>query len=369
MTPHHLPQFSLLRVTLRNLFVTIRALLGDAWQRLQHSGLARQLRRADRKLFGLPGSGRRPSRLTLGAAAAVTVIAGLVAGLTATSASAVVADGHPGVTSQAGPAHHPSQHGAGHGSAAVIRSRHASNASGQRPSATSGDHAGTTSGDHASKGSGAHVRTTAGQPAATHTGRSGGDHGKQSGQHQAAARPSGHGRDQAAARPASHSGRHASGQHHDAPAQPKKPFLIYDSVTPSAIPAHRPVATYATGAYAVQASQVAGHHPVLWIDTNGSDPHASVLDVEPGDATPTTAASWAFHRLKEDPHAVARIYTMRSEWPATQAAIHGLPSWMRSHIRWWIADPTGVPHVVPGSDATQWYWGPHYDITTANPRF
>ena len=367
MTPHHLPQFSLLRVTLRNLFVTIRALLADAWQRLQHSGLARQLRRADRKLFGLPGNARRPSRLTLGAAAAVTVIAGLVAGLTATSASAVVADGHSSVTSKADSSHHRSQlaKGAGHGSAAVIHSRHAGSASGQRPTAASGD--------HASKSSAAHVRTTAGRPAAAHSGRpsatAGGQHGKQSGQHQAAARPSGHGRDQVAATPAGHSGRHASGQHHAAPAQPKKPFLIYDSVTPSAIPAHRPVATYATGAYAVQASQVAGHHPVLWIDTNGSDPHASVLDVEPGDATPTTAASWAFHRLKENPHGLARIYTMRSEWPATQAAIHGLPSWMRSHIRWWIADPTGVPHIVPGSDATQWFWGPHYDITTANPRF
>jgi hypothetical protein len=25
--------------------------------------------------------------------------------------------------------------------------------------------------------------------------------------------------------------------------------------------------------------------------------------------------------------------------------------------------------VVPGSHATQWYWGDHYDITTANPGF
>ena len=60
---------------------------------------------------------------------------------------------------------------------------------------------------------------------------------------------------------------------------------------------------------------------------------------------------------------------MRSEWPAVQAAVATLPTRMRSRVRWWIADPTGYPHLVPGSDATQWYWGPRYDITTATPRF
>ena len=35
----------------------------------------------------------------------------------------------------------------------------------------------------------------------------------------------------------------------------------------------------------------------------------------------------------------------------------------------WIGSATGTPHVVPGSDATQWYWGTHYDISTVNPRF
>jgi hypothetical protein len=66
---------------------------------------------------------------------------------------------------------------------------------------------------------------------------------------------------------------------------------------------------------------------------------------------------------------VARIYTMRSEWPAVKSAVGALPASMQSHVRWWIADPTGVPHVVPGSSATQWYWGSNYDITTATPSF
>ena len=40
---------------------------------------------------------------------------------------------------------------------------------------------------------------------------------------------------------------------------------------------------------------------------------------------------------------------------------------MQHQVRWWIADPTGVPHVVPGAQATQWYWGHNYDISTALP--
>jgi len=158
---------------------------------------------------------------------------------------------------------------------------------------------------------------------------------------------------------------------HKAPHAKKQwPFLIYDSVTPTAIPgSHHVIATYATGTYAASLGDVAGRKAVLWIDTRGTDPHAGALDVEPGDATPSMAASWVFHRLQAHPRGHAVLYTMRSEWAATQASVRTLPHWMQSHVRWWIADPTGYPHVVPGSNATQWYWGTHYDITTANPGF
>jgi hypothetical protein len=160
--------------------------------------------------------------------------------------------------------------------------------------------------------------------------------------------------------------RHAAPVKHKAPG---KPYEIYDSVNPSAIPAGHAVATYADGGYAVSPSQVAGRRTVLWIDTNGSDPKANALDVEPGDATPQIARAWTYSRLHSDPRLLARIYTMRSEWPAVQAQINTLPASMRSHVRYWIADPTGVPHIVPGSSATQWYWGPNYDISTATPGF
>jgi len=181
---------------------------------------------------------------------------------------------------------------------------------------------------------------------------------------------------QHAAAPVQHAAAPAQSQHPAAqqapapaqPAQPSQPYTMYDSVTPSAIPAGHPVATYADGSFAVSPSQVSGKQ-VTWIDTNGSDPKANVLDVEPGDATPSQAATWAQQRLSEQPSATAVIYTMRSDWSAAQASISTLPSWMQSHVRWWIADPTGVPHLVPGSSATQWYWGTNYDISTVAPNF
>jgi hypothetical protein len=147
------------------------------------------------------------------------------------------------------------------------------------------------------------------------------------------------------------------------------PYQIYDSTTPSSIPAGQQAAVYSDGAYAASPSQVAGHPGTIWIDTNGSNPSANALDVEPGDATPAQAGQWVAQKLTDTPDQVAIVYTMRSDWPAVQAAVGQLPQWMQSHVRWWIADPTGVPHMVPGASATQWYWGPSYDISTANPGF
>jgi hypothetical protein len=153
-------------------------------------------------------------------------------------------------------------------------------------------------------------------------------------------------------------------------AAPSQPYTIYDSVDPSAVPVGQPVATYVDGPFAVSSSQVAGHPSVLWIDTNGSDPKAaSALDVEPGDATPAGAAQWVQQKLSASPKSTAVIYTMLSEWPQVQSYISTLPSSMQSHVKYWIADPTGTPHMVPGASATQWYWGNSYDISTAQPGF
>jgi len=153
-----------------------------------------------------------------------------------------------------------------------------------------------------------------------------------------------------------------------AQASKAKPYLIYDSVVPQAIPAGQVVATYSTGAHPIPVSAVAGRRTVIWIDTLGTDPSGSnELDIEPGCASPSQAAGWVRARLTAHPNATAILYSSISTWPEIRADVASLPAWMRAKIRWWIADPTGSPHMVPGADATQWYWGSSYDISTALP--
>lgn len=153
------------------------------------------------------------------------------------------------------------------------------------------------------------------------------------------------------------------------PAPPKpKPYDVYDSAVAASLPAGHAEAAYANGAYAASPAQVPGHHP-LWIDASGGDPNANALDVEPGDATPADSAGWVQSHLHAQPHSVAIIYTSRSDWRAVQDSVGSLPWVEQRHVRYWIADPTGVRHVVPGSSATQWYWGKHYDVSTATPDF
>jgi hypothetical protein len=167
-----------------------------------------------------------------------------------------------------------------------------------------------------------------------------------------------------------HHHHHAAAQAQVAATQPQpKPFLIYDSVNPQAIPGDPVVATYADGPHPDSPSEVAQFSHVMWVDIDASDPHADALDIEPGCASPSEAAGWVSARLSTDPHRVAILYTMISQWATVKADVSSLPAWMQSRIRWWIADPTGSPHVVPGSQATQWYWGQNYDISTALPGF
>ena len=166
-------------------------------------------------------------------------------------------------------------------------------------------------------------------------------------------------RHQAAARPTASASPSASAS---------KPYEFYDSVEPQTVPAGAIVGTYSTGARPVPASAVAGRKQVLWIDTLATDPAGSgALDVEPGCATPSQVPGWVSGRLKAHPGQVAIVYMSLSEWPQVQADVASLPASMRSRIRWLVADPTGVPHIVPGSSATQWYWGSTYDESMAEP--
>jgi hypothetical protein len=197
--------------------------------------------------------------------------------------------------------------------------------------------------------------------------------GTQSPGHRAAAqaRPTVSARASASARPSA-SARKAGSARRTASARrssgPSKPYEFYDSVEPQTVPAGAIVGTYSTGARPVPASTVAGRKQVLWIDTLATDPAGSgALDVEPGCATPSQVPGWVSSRLKAHPDQTAIVYMSLAEWPQVQADVASLPAWMRSRIRWWVADPTGVPHIVPGSSATQWYWGSTYDESMAEP--
>jgi hypothetical protein len=154
-----------------------------------------------------------------------------------------------------------------------------------------------------------------------------------------------------------------------ASAAPAQPYEFYDSIDPETVPAGAEVATYATGARPTPVSLVAGRKKVLWIDTEGTDPQAQVIDVEPGCASPSQVPQWVHSHLGDDPGSVAIVYTTISEWSEVQQDVSSLPASMQARIRWWIADPTGSPHIVPGSQATQWYWGSNYDESEALPSF
>jgi len=151
--------------------------------------------------------------------------------------------------------------------------------------------------------------------------------------------------------------------------QSTQPTTFYDSVEPGAIPAGAKVATYADGPYAQSAASLAGRGTIMWIDVSGGDPNADALDIEPTDATPAVAAAWVDKKLTQDPSSYPILYTSYSEWGSVKADVAQLPSWMATHVKYWIADPTGYPHILPGANATQWYWGKTYDISSAEPGF
>ncbi len=79
--------------------------------------------------------------------------------------------------------------------------------------------------------------------------------------------------------------------------------------------------------------------------------------------------AWVSEKLTQNPKSNAILYSSRAQWGQVIANVSGLPSWMQSHVKYWIADPTGTPHILAGASATQWYWGSVYDISSAVPGF
>ena len=144
---------------------------------------------------------------------------------------------------------------------------------------------------------------------------------------------------------------------------------MYDSTMPGAIPADAQlVALYRNGRFAVTAQQGAMFPARLWIDVLGTDAAtASVLDIETGDATPDTVRTWCPAREAAHPYSVDRLYCNLSTWPAVRAAVAELTGAQQARVRYWIANPTGAAHLVPGSDATQYLWTPGFDVSAYGP--
>lgn len=145
---------------------------------------------------------------------------------------------------------------------------------------------------------------------------------------------------------------------------------MYDSVDPGKIPATaEKVALYRNGLYAADPATWGDKWPrVYWIDVLGNDPvNASILDVETGDAHPYQVSSWCDERLADHPDWLCRIYCNLSTWPAVKSQVATMPQNQRRQVRYWIANPTGQRHYVPGSAATQYEWAENWDLSAVRP--
>lgn len=133
---------------------------------------------------------------------------------------------------------------------------------------------------------------------------------------------------------------------------------LFDSVNWASIPVTAPiVAGYIDGRYKWPAAAWARFPSAIKLKiTVFGDKSADIGDCENGDMTVNQEAQWA--------HAVAfqnRIpvaYSDKSDAPLIKALCTSIP------LAQWIADPTGVSHIVPGSVATQWGWFPTFDQST-----
>jgi hypothetical protein len=134
------------------------------------------------------------------------------------------------------------------------------------------------------------------------------------------------------------------------------PFHIFDSAQPNEIPANaHAVAGYDDGPYAYTGYDWGRfrHATKITIDILGGNRYADVEDVEDHGVPMRDIRGWAIARLHM--HRVPVIYCSLGVIGEVRYAMRGV------HFRWWSAQPNGIPHVVPGSVATQYSWQPGWD--------
>lgn len=129
--------------------------------------------------------------------------------------------------------------------------------------------------------------------------------------------------------------------------------LMYDSVTPSAIPKNAAmVAGYVNGRYAWSSQDwdLFPNAVKVRIATRASVFDAHVLDVEPGDATPEEAPGWVWAR-RMGGLVMPAVYCNLSTWPTVRNAFlyEGM-----SEPLYWIAHYDGKFDIPPGAVAKQY---------------
>lgn len=103
--------------------------------------------------------------------------------------------------------------------------------------------------------------------------------------------------------------------------------------------------------------------------TTASHPDADINDCETGDDTPVQSAAWAHDRVSRGK--IARIYSNLSTWPELLRLCNDIP------VLWFVANPTGVPHILTGATATQYAWSslnqtggvPNVDLSLCDESF
>lgn len=137
---------------------------------------------------------------------------------------------------------------------------------------------------------------------------------------------------------------------------------MYDAVTSSNVPAGASlVAGYADGVFE-NVAQMRSRFPHATVVTIAvlHTTRAQVADVETGDMTPAQAVQWATVTMHDVDNSLLTIYANTSTWPAIKAAFHAAGVTVP---QWWAAHYTGVPHMEPGSIATQYADPGPYDLS------
>lgn len=143
--------------------------------------------------------------------------------------------------------------------------------------------------------------------------------------------------------------------------------LMADSTRPWLIPSEfntpdRLVAPYLDGLYRWTPRQIARFPLAIKVFiTVFGDITADVADVETGNMGPAEFVTWLRARI-EAGRKYHALYSNKSTKPEVDAAVIAAGMSPRDY-GWWAADPTGAPHQVPGSLATQYAWLGPYDLT------